>query len=140
MAGNGALDGLAQSLATGLLGAFGGTCDIEIAGEAVIDPYSHMPTGETSESTTIEDVACMPPQQYANNLIDGTSILMGDAKTSVANNHLNGNTIKDNNSFFILKNKDYDTGAITKKRFKIIKTMPVKGGNSTALMEMQIRS
>jgi len=140
MAGLGNLDKVAQDLAVSLLNQLGGTCDIEIAGSATLDTYTGLPTGAFDEPVTIEDIACEPPQKYAQNLIDGTSILMGDAKTSVANSLLAGNIIKDNNSYFILKDKNYSTGVVTEKRYKIIKTMPIMGGNSTALIEMQIRS
>ena len=140
MAGLGKLDKVAQELAKSLLDSLGGTCDIEITGAATLDTYTELPTGAFDDPVTIEDIACEPPQKYAQNLIDGTSILMGDAKTSVANSELLGNIIKDNNSYFILKDKNYSTGVIVEKRYKIIKTMPIMGGNSTALIEMQIRS
>ena len=140
MAGLGQLDKVAQELAVSLLNQLGGTCDIEIAGAATLDTYTGLPTGAFDDPVTIEDIACEPPQKYAQNLINGTSILMGDAKTSVANSELAGNIIKDNNSYFILKDKNYSTGVIVEKRYKIIKTMPIMGGNSTALIEMQIRS
>ena len=139
MAGLGQLDKIAQKLSVDLLNKLGGTCDIEIAGDPVIDPYTHMPTGAVGDSTTIEDIACLPPEDFAEYLINDTTILSGDAKTGIANQSLAGNTIKDDNSWFIHKDRDYLTGEITENRYKIIKTMPVSGGNSTALIEMQIR-
>jgi hypothetical protein len=139
MPGLGSLDKVFQDLSVQLLNEFGGTCDIEIQGDAVVDFYTNLPTGEFGEPTVVQNIACQPPENYAINLIDGTSIKMGDFKSSVANLSLDGNVIKENESYFILKDKDFLTGVVTEKRFKIIKTMPVMGGNSTALMEMQLR-
>jgi hypothetical protein len=140
MGGLGKLDKVAQDLANKLLEELGGTCDIEIEGTAVLDSYTGLPTGAFGEPTVILDIPCEPPQKYASNLINGTTILMGDAKTSISHSSLAGNILRENNSYFILKDKNYSTGVVVEKRYKIIKIIPIMGGNSTALIEMQIRS
>ena len=119
------LDSPMRSVAKTLINLFGGSVTIQRRVPGTYDPIAGT---EGAETTTTHPVKASPPEPFATDRIDGTSILTTDLRMLLAAQ-----------SAPVVPDPKTDSVILDGVTYKLIRTSPIKSGDLVAAWELHLR-